>query len=82
MFSRRRTRGFRKGGYEAYTTTGGFRKGVEILEGIVSKGTSVIVCAERFPWKCHRWWILRKLHKHGWQIEHIIDKGKVWMPKG
>lgn len=73
--------GFRKGGYEAYTTTEDFGKGVEILEGIASKGTSVIVCAERFPWKCHRKWISRELHRRGWQVEHIIDKGKVWTPK-
>ncbi|HBR22078.1 MAG TPA: DUF488 domain-containing protein [Nitrospiraceae bacterium] len=73
--------GFRKGGYEAYTTTEDFGKGVEILEGIASKVTSVIVCAERFPWKCHRKWISRELHRRGWQVEHIIDKGKVWTPK-
>ncbi|MDP1758866.1 MAG: DUF488 domain-containing protein [Thermodesulfovibrionales bacterium] len=72
--------GFRKGGYEAYTTTEEFRKGVDVLEDITSKGTSVIVCAERFPWKCHRRWISRELHRRGWQVEHIIDKGKVWIP--
>lgn len=59
--------GFRKGGYEAYTTTGDFRRGVEILEDIASKGTSVIVCAERFPWKCHRRWISRELCRCGWR---------------
>jgi hypothetical protein len=21
------------------------------------------------------------MHKRGWEIEHIIDKGKVWVPK-
>ena len=73
--------GFRKGGYEAYTTTEEFRKGVDVLEDIASKGASVIVCAERFPWKCHRRWIARELHRRGWQVEHIIDKGKVWIPK-
>lgn len=73
--------GFRKGGYEAYTTTEDFRKGVEMLEDIASKGTGVIICAERFPWKCHRRWIARELHRRGWQVEHIIDKGKVWIPK-
>jgi len=52
-----------------------------VLEDIASKGASVIVCAERFPWKCHRRWIARELHRRGWQVEHIIDKGKVWIPK-
>ncbi len=82
VFLGRELGGFRKGGYEAYTETEDFKRGVEILEDIASKGTSVIVCAERFPWKCHRRWISRELHRRGWQVEHIIDKGKVWTPKG
>jgi uncharacterized protein (DUF488 family) len=73
--------GFRKGGYIAYTITDDFRKGIDLLETVALTKTSVIVCAERFPWKCHRKWIARELHKRGWEIEHIIDKGKVWIPK-
>ncbi|MBI1810473.1 MAG: DUF488 domain-containing protein [Nitrospirae bacterium] len=82
VFLGRELGGFRKGGYEAYTTTEEFRKGVDVLEDIASKGISVIICAERFPWKCHRRWISRELHRRGWQVEHILDKGKVWAPKG
>jgi len=73
--------GFRKGGYIAYTLSDEFIKGVTLLESIALKKTSVIICAERFPWKCHRKWITRELHKRGWEVEHIIDKGKVWIPK-
>ncbi|MDI6800687.1 MAG: DUF488 domain-containing protein [Thermodesulfovibrionales bacterium] len=73
--------GFRKGGYEAYTETEEFKKGVEKLEGVAIKDNAVIICAEKFPWKCHRKWIARELHRRGWLIEHIIDKGKVWIPK-
>jgi uncharacterized protein (DUF488 family) len=73
--------GFRKGGYIAYTLSDEFIKGVTLLESIALKKTSVIICAERFPWKCHRKWIARELHKRGWGVEHIIDKGKVWVPK-
>ncbi len=73
--------GLRKGGYAAYTLTEDFRAGVEKLESITGDETAVIVCAERFPWKCHRKWISRELHKRGWQVEHIIDKGKIWVPK-
>jgi uncharacterized protein (DUF488 family) len=54
---------------------------IDLLESIAETKTSVIVCAERFPWKCHRKWISRELHKRGWRVEHIIDKGKVWIPK-
>jgi len=73
--------GFRKGGYEAYTPTEEFKNGIDKLENIASENNSVIICAEKFPWKCHRRWIAREVHKRGWLVEHIIDKGKVWVPK-
>ena len=73
--------GFRKGGYPAYTCTEDFIEGINLLESLAIKKTSVIICAEHFPWKCHRKWIARELHKRGWEVEHIIDKGKVWVPK-
>ncbi|MDO9287732.1 MAG: DUF488 domain-containing protein [Thermodesulfovibrionales bacterium] len=73
--------GFRKGGYEAYTLTEDFKNGIDKLENIASENNSVIICAEKFPWKCHRRWIAREVHKRGWLVEHIIDKGKVWVPK-
>jgi uncharacterized protein (DUF488 family) len=73
--------GFRKGGYTSYIITDDFSKGINLLESIANMKRSVIICAERFPWKCHRKWIARELHKRGWEIDHIIDKGKVWIPK-
>ena len=73
--------GLRKGGYAAYVTTDQFNLGIDKLEEIAAGSTAAIICAERFPWKCHRRWIARELHYRGWTIEHIIDKGKVWIPK-
>jgi uncharacterized protein (DUF488 family) len=73
--------GFRKGGYAAYIITDDFANGIYLVESIAETKTSVIVCAERFPWKCHRKWISRELHKRGWEVDHIIDKGKLWIPK-
>jgi uncharacterized protein (DUF488 family) len=73
--------GFRKGGYTSYIITDEFLEGIALLESVASKKTSVIICAERFPWKCHRKWISRELYNRGWKVEHIIDKGKVWIPK-
>lgn len=71
--------GFRKGGYEAYSTTEEFKNGIDKLEKAVDNN-AVIICAERFPWKCHRRWIARELHRRGWLVKHIIDKGKLWVP--
>jgi uncharacterized protein (DUF488 family) len=73
--------GFRKGGYVAYFITADFSKGIDLLESIAGEKHSVIICAEKFPWKCHRRWIARELQKRGWEVDHIIDKGKVWVPK-
>jgi uncharacterized protein (DUF488 family) len=73
--------GFRKGGYAAYILGDDFRRGVDLLESIALVKQSVIICAERFPWKCHRKWIARALQKRGWEVDHIIDKGKLWIPK-
>ncbi len=73
--------GFRKGGYEAYTTTDEFRSGIDMIEKIAANKIAVIICAERFPWKCHRKWVARELKRRGWEVEHIIDKGKVWIPR-
>ncbi|RJQ45997.1 MAG: DUF488 domain-containing protein [Nitrospiraceae bacterium] len=73
--------GFRKEGYEQYTHTPEFEQGIGLLETIASSKTSTVICAERFPWKCHRRFIARALHGRGWTVEHIIDKGKLWIPK-
>ncbi len=73
--------GLRKGGYTAYLITEEFSRGVSLVESIAMERTSVIACAEHFPWKCHRKWISLELHKRGWTVEHIIEKGKLWIPK-
>ena len=73
--------GLRKGGYTAYIVTDGFREGIRAIEAIARETLSVIICAERFPWKCHRKWISLELQKQGWEIRHIIDKGNVWTPR-
>ena len=73
--------GYRKGGYTAYLVTEEFREGIRSLEITAREELSVIVCGEKFPWKCHRKWISLELRKRGWEVRHIIDKGKVWIPQ-
>ncbi|GAB4538444.1 MAG: DUF488 domain-containing protein [Thermodesulfovibrionia bacterium] len=76
----RKLGGFRRGGYRNYTHTIGFKEGVDELEEIASRRSSVIICAERFPWRCHRRFISSELQRRGWEVHHIIDKGRVWIP--
>jgi uncharacterized protein (DUF488 family) len=73
--------GLRKGGYTAYIITDSFAEGIDMLVKIAGSGTAVIICSEHLPWKCHRKWIAMELQKRGWEVRHIIDKGRVWTPK-
>ena len=73
--------GFRKGGYLAYARTTPYQEGILRLEQIGKESTSAFICAERFPWKCHRRFIASTLQERGWQVVHIIEKDRVWRPK-
>ena len=73
--------GFRQGGYEAYTQTLAYLGGVELLERMASRCRSVVICAERLPWRCHRRFIGRSLQERGWQVKHIIDQKRIWEDK-
>jgi uncharacterized protein (DUF488 family) len=73
--------GFRKGGYLAHMETDSFQKGLERLEEVGKEKKAAFFCSERFPWKCHRRWVSKRLIQRGWQVIHIIDKGNVWIPK-
>ena len=72
--------GFRKGGYRAYIETEEFQKGLEELIATTREKTA-IMCAEKFPWRCHRRYISMELQKRGIKCIHIIEKGKIWIPK-
>lgn len=73
--------GFRWGGYENYIKTKEFKKGLKNLIKIGQEKQSVIICAERFPWKCHRAFIAQELEKNGIKVFHLIEKDKIWQPK-
>jgi uncharacterized protein (DUF488 family) len=73
--------GFRKGGYVAYMETELFERGLERLEEIGRGKRTAFFCSERFPWRCHRRWVARKLAQRGWEVIHIIEKGRIWIPR-
>ncbi len=73
--------GFRKGGYLAHRKSELFQKGIELLERIGKERRTVFFCSERFPWRCHRRWIAEELRERGWEVIHIIEEGRVWIPK-
>jgi len=73
--------GFRKGGYSAHMETDSFQKGLERLEEIGRERRTAFFCSEKFPWRCHRRWVARRLTQKGWKVIHIIEKGKIWVPR-
>ena len=73
--------GYRRGGYQNFTTTPEFQIGLKKLEEIARRRRTAIICAERFPWRCHRRFIALELEKQGWQVSHIIDQGRDWLPR-
>lgn len=72
--------GHRRGGYEAFMETDTFVSGLDRLEEIATESRTAIVCAERFPWRCHRRFIGAGLEGRGWTVCHIIDEGRDWIP--
>jgi len=73
--------GYRKGGYEAYMESEDFKQGIAEVEKLASASRVAIVCAEKFPWRCHRRFIATYLEKLGWKVIHIIDEERCWIPK-
>jgi uncharacterized protein (DUF488 family) len=73
--------GFRKGGYLSYTKSLTYREGISHLEHVGKEGTTAFICAERFPWRCHRRFIASSLQERGWQVVHIIERNRVWRSK-
>ena len=72
--------GYRRGGYQNFTTTSEFQIGLKKLEEIAQNKRTAIICAERLPWRCHRRFIALELEKRGWQVNHIIDQEREWSP--
>ncbi len=73
--------GFRKGGYKAYTQTPSFAQGMAKLITLAQEAPSVIICAEKFPWRCHRRFIAQKLEETGWEVIHILERDQLWRPR-
>jgi len=73
--------GYREGGYENYMKSEDFKEGLEELIKIAENKKTAIICAEKFPWKCHRSFISQELEKKKFKIIHIIEKDRIWEPK-
>ena len=61
-------------GYADYMATPQFAEGLAALTGIARKTTTVIMCAEAVPWRCHRSLIADAMILQGWDVRDILTK--------
>lgn len=73
--------GYRKGGYEAHMQTPPYQEGLRNLVKLGKSNQTALICAERFPWKCHRRFISQDLEARGFKVIHILEKEGIWTPK-
>jgi uncharacterized protein (DUF488 family) len=62
-----------RGGYEKYMCTSEWQNAFKNLQTIATRYTTAIMCAEKYPWYCHRRYISNALSTAGWTVKHIID---------
>ena len=72
--------GYRSGGYETYMRETSFQRGLQKVEHLAKEIPTVLICAERLPWKCHRFKISHSLTERGWNVVHIIERDRIWQP--
>jgi len=73
--------GYRRKGYKEHMKTQEFKRGLEIVKKAARSRAICILCAERFPLRCHRKFIAEELTKEGFEVIHILDENRVWQPK-
>ena len=73
--------GYRREGYRTFTESKEFQASIDRLSQVAREKKAAIICAERFPWRCHRRFISLALENQGAQVIHIIGPGRDWQPK-
>jgi len=73
-------RSIKSEGFRAYATylatNNGAKQALAKLASIAEQKITVIMCRERFPWRCHRRFISDYLFSREFQVIHIIDVGR------
>jgi len=66
--------GFRA--YADHMATPGFQQAVDRLLAQAQPARLALMCAERLPWECHRWFLADSLVVAGARVEHLIEVGQ------
>jgi uncharacterized protein (DUF488 family) len=60
-------------GYADYMATSAFQSALDRLVAVGKQMSTVVMCAEAVPWRCHRTLIADALHARGLTVRHILD---------
>lgn len=63
-------------GYADYMETAEFETGILNLEHIATQKVTAYMCSEAVWWRCHRSMVSDYLKAKGWNVLHIMAKGK------
>jgi uncharacterized protein (DUF488 family) len=61
--------------YADYMQSDEFKRGLDELIKLSQEATTVIMCAEAVPWRCHRSLVSDALQTRGMTVEEIINSG-------
>jgi len=70
-----RNPGFRA--YAGHMASEEFRQALDRLAATGDGGRTAIMCAERLPWRCHRYLIADSLVVRGVRVLHVVGPGQI-----
>lgn len=68
--------GLREGGYEAWTSSDDFERGIAALEHLAATRVVGFMCSEGVPDRCHRRFVARALASRGHRVSHLLPDGR------
>jgi uncharacterized protein (DUF488 family) len=63
-------------GYADYMQTREFEVSFDEFLVLAQRCQAVLMCAEALPWRCHRSLIADALVVRGWNVEHVLGRGR------
>jgi uncharacterized protein (DUF488 family) len=66
----------RSRGFAEYMLSAEFARGIDRVLTLATETSIALMCAERDPTHCHRYWVADELTARGIEVRHIISPGK------
>jgi uncharacterized protein (DUF488 family) len=63
-----------------WQTSSEFQQVVRIVAAKAEKRVTCILCSERLPDDCQRFFLTQELARLGFEVAHILDETRIWSP--